>query len=182
MRIAAVDLETTDLKAFMGILLCGSFQSIDLTGKQKPVTLSLDLDKNDIFNPDPDKALAVALRDKIESYNMIVTWNGKLFDIPFLNSRLMFHGERPVHVQFHLDLMYYMAGSSNRVGSRKLVSAQQFLRIPEQKTVLDWEVWKRAMRGDAVAMKEVVRHCEIDVRVLAQAYWRLLPSVANIHR
>ena len=183
MRIAAVDLETTDLKANMGILLCGSFQDILVEGRYpKPSTLSLKTTDSDVYDPDPDKALAVALRNKIESYTMIVTWNGKLFDIPFLNSRLMFHHERPVRVQFHLDCMLYMAGSSNRVGSRKLISAQQFFRIKEQKTGLDWEVWKRAMKGDTQAMKEVTRHCEVDVTVLAKAYWRLLPFVSTIHR
>lgn len=183
MRIAAFDLETTDLKANMGILLCGAFQPIVEEGKYpKPQTLSLKLADSDVYDPDPDKALAVALRDKIESYHMIVSWNGKMFDIPFLNSRLMFHNERPVRPQFHLDLMWYMAGSSNRVGSRKLMSAQQFFRIPETKTSLDWEVWKRAMKGDTKAMKEVTHHCEIDVTVLAKAYWRLIPFVSTIHR
>ena len=54
--------------------------------------------------------------------------------------------------------------------------------IEEQKTRLDWDVWKRAMRGDKEGLDEVVRHCEIDVRVLAEAYWRLLPYVRNFHK
>lgn len=190
MRIAAVDLETTDLKAFMGIVLCGSFQEIVAPGyygnhhdtPPKPRTLRLERGRGNRFNPNPDKKLAVALRDEIESYNMIVTWNGKMFDIPFLNARLLAHGERPVHPQFHLDLMYYAGGVSNKIGSRKLKNVQQFLKLPDEKTEIDWDVWKRAALGEKEAMIEVINHCEFDVRVLAEAYWKLLPSVSTIHR
>ena len=79
-------------------------------------------------------------------------------------------------------MMWYAAGSSNRIGSRKLASVQQFLQLQNEKTGLDWDVWKRAMRGDKKAMKQVVQHCEIDVAALAEAYWRLLPSVPTLHR
>jgi len=182
MRVAAVDLETTDLKAFMGTLLCGSFQPIDPGGPDPTYTKALSFPLIDAFDPNPDRELAVRIRDEIEQYNLIVTWNGKMFDIPFLNARLLFHKERPVRPQFHLDLMYYAGYSANRIGSKKLASVQQFLQITEQKTALDWEIWKRAGKGDPEALAEVVHHCEIDVRVLAEAYWRLLPYVRNLHR
>ena len=183
MRIAAVDLETTNLKAMMGILLCGSFLAIGADGPEgPPSTYGLRLDATNPYDPDPDYSLAVDLRDEIERYNLIVTWNGKMFDIPFLNARLLFHRERPVAPQFHVDLMYYAGYSANRIGSKRLISVQQFLQLPHEKTALDWEVWKRAARGDPSAMSSVVTHCEADVTVLAEAWPRLLPYVKNIHR
>ena len=80
--------------------------------------------------------------------------------------------------------MYYAGGISNRIGSRRLISVQQFLGInPEEgKTPLTWDTWKSAMRGSPKAMKDVVKHCEMDVLVLTRAYWSLLPYIANIHR
>lgn len=183
MRVAAFDLETTDLKAFMGTLLCGSFQEIDSFGGTHPRTYTIQIEPpENPFDPNPDKAIAVAIRDEVEKYNLVLSWNGKMFDVPFLNARLLFHHERPVRPQFHLDLMYYAGYSSNRIGSKRLASVQQFLGIEEQKTGLDWDIWKAASKGDPVALSEVVRHCEIDVRVLAEAYWRLLPYVRNLHK
>ena len=188
MRIASFDIETTDLRANMGTLLCASFHEIVPPGyygnhhdtPNKPYTFVVE--STFVGDPNPDKALAIALRDEIEKYNAIVTWNGKMFDIPFLNARLLFHRERPVRPQFHIDAMYYAGSSSNRIGSRRLASVQQFLQLPDEKTSLDWDVWKAATRGDKKALKYIVKHCEIDVKVLSDAYWRLLPYIANIHK
>ena len=84
--------------------------------------------------------------------------------------------------QFHIDAMYYAGSSSNRIGSRRLASVQQFLGLDLEKTSLDWDIRTAATRGDKKALKYIVKHCEIDVQVLTEAYWRLLPYIANIHR
>ena len=190
MRIVSYDLETTDLRANMGIILCASFQEIVPPGyygnhhdtPPRPYTFKLEVNDSNRYDPDPDKELAIAIREELKKYNAAVCWNGKMFDRPFLNSRLLFHGEEPWNPQFHIDAMYYAGGTSNRIGSRRLASVQQFLQLENEKPALDWAIWKRAMRGDKAAMKEVVRHCEIDVGALAEAYWRLLPFISNIHR
>jgi len=151
MRIASFDIETTDLRANMGTLLCASFHEIVPPGyygnhhdtPNKPYTFVVE----DTFvgDPNPDKSLAVTLRDEVEKYNAIVTWNGKMFDVPFLNARLLFHKERPVRPQFHIDAMYYAGSSSNRIGSRRLASVQQFLGLEFEKTSLDSEVYREAL-------------------------------------
>jgi hypothetical protein len=41
---------------------------------------------------------------------------------------------------------------------------------------------QRARFGDEAALKEVITHCEMDVRILSEVYWKLLPRVRNIHR
>tara|TARA_Y100000310_G_scaffold336735_1_gene422075 strand:- start:2638 stop:3195 length:558 start_codon:yes stop_codon:yes gene_type:complete len=182
MRICAVDLETTDLKAMMGTLLCGSFQPIIPPEYGAPEAYTIHIvAKKHSKDPNPDKQLAMMLRDEIERYDEIVTWNGKMFDVPFLNARLLKHNERPVRPRFHLDLMYKAGYSANRIGSKKLVNVQKFLDLAESKTDIDWDVWKMAMRGDDTALAEVIYHCEQDVRVLAEVYWRLLPYVKNLH-
>jgi len=78
--------------------------------------------------------------------------------------------------------MWYAGGSSNRIGSKKLINVQKFLGLTESKTQISWEDWQEAGAGEPKAFREVVTHCQQDVKVLAQTYWRLLPSVANIHR
>ena len=82
MRIASFDIETTDLKANMGIILCASFHEIVPPGYysthhdtlNKPYTIKLKIE--DPFDPNPDKELVIAIRDEIEKYNGIVSWNG----------------------------------------------------------------------------------------------------------
>lgn len=184
MRIVAFDLETTDLKGLFGRVLCCSFVSIGAEpgSMGDPYTMRLDArpwkDKDSIS----DRRLVVAIRDELEKYNMVVGWNSKLFDMPFLNARLAKYGERPCRPQFHLDPMYQARGGQLRIGSSKLVNVQKFFGLPNEKTEISWEDWQRAAQGDKAAMEVVVYHCEQDVKVLAEAYWRLLPMVSNIHR
>ena len=183
MRIVAFDLETTDLKALMGRLLCCSFYPITTeNARVRPYTFRADRAPWKLKDPIDDSKLAIAIRDELEKYHMIVSWNGKLFDAPFLNARLLKARERPLRAQLHLDAMWYAGGSSNRIGSKKLVNVQKFLGLPEEKTAITWENWQRAALGATKSFDEVVHHCEMDVRVLAGAYWRLLPNVATIHR
>jgi uncharacterized protein YprB with RNaseH-like and TPR domain len=128
-----------------------------------------------------DSKLCVAIANELSKYNCIVTWNGKQFDVPFLNARLAKYGFPAFKPQFHIDLMYYAGGVSMRIGSRKLLNVQKFLGLEDEKTDMKWETWQLAATGNKKAMDSVVEHCEQDVKVLAQAYDRMINLVANIH-
>lgn len=183
MRVAAFDLETTDLKALMGRILCCSFAEIRYGHKPRVWTFRSDRAPWQDKDPISDKKLVCAIRDELEKYDVIVGWNSKLFDLPFLQARLLANGEtRRVSPHWHLDLMWNAGGSSNRIGSRKLVNVQKFLQLPESKTDIDWATWQRAANGDGKAMNKIIHHCQQDVKVLEQAYWKLLPSVTRLER
>jgi DNA polymerase elongation subunit (family B) len=182
MRIVAWDLETSDLKALMGRIFCCSFLPIIDGVESKPYTFHLHEGRFKGASKIDDSRLCTAIRDELEKYNCIVGWNSKLFDLPLLNARLAKHGSRPVRPQFHADMMWYAGGSSMRIGSRKLVNVQKYFKLGEEKTDIDWEVWQAVATGDTKAMKIVVEHCEADVKVLAEAYWKLLPYVSTLHR
>lgn len=183
MRVVAFDLETTNLGALMGRILCASFCPIGAEAQPlKPYTLRADEKRFRSRDKIDDAKLAAAVRDELEKYHLLVSWNGKLFDQPFLQARLTKAGLRLLKPQFHLDLMYQAKGGQRRIGSAKLVNVQKFLGLGEAKTEISWEQWQRAAAFDRAALDEVVKHCEQDVKVLAQAYWRLLDSVAVIHR
>lgn len=173
------DIETTDLKGLMGRILCCSFLD-GLTGEvttfradEKPWRGRSKID---------DGRLAVAIREELEKYTLIVGHNSKLFDIPFINARLAKAGERPVRVQWHLDTRWYLNSASMRVGSAKLENAQKFFELGEAKTPISWEQWQLAATLDKQAMDEVVVHCEQDVKVLAELVPHVLPYVSNLHR
>lgn len=178
MRVAFFDLETTDLSALMGRVLCCSVAGLEggvktLRGDRAPYRTEDAID---------DSKLVVAIRDTLEQADMVVGWNSKMFDIPFLNARLAKHGERPLRPHFNLDLMYYAGGTSMRIGSRKLDNVAKYFNFVNQKTPITWEDWQRAGAGDKNAMNQVVAHCEADILVLREAYDHLLPYVSTIHR
>jgi uncharacterized protein YprB with RNaseH-like and TPR domain len=185
MKIVAWDLETTDLKALMGRILCCSFHTIASDNPKeigKTKTVRLDYKPYRQEDPIDDSVLCEAIRDELEKYNCIVGWNSKLFDLPFLNARLAKAGLRQMQPQMHLDLMYYAGGVSLRIGSKKLVNVEKFFDVADGKTEISWEMWNRAAIGDKKAMAEVVHHCEQDVKVLSQVYWKMICNVKNLHR
>lgn len=166
----------------MGRILCASFVPILSDRKAKPYTFRLDDKAYRSKSRIDDGKLCVAIRDELEKYHLIVGWNSKLFDAAFLNARLAKIDERPLRAQLHLDLMYYAGGGSMRIGSKKLVNVQKYFNLTEAKTEISWDHWNLAAGGDASSLNEVVKHCEADVKVLTEAYWKLLPHVANLHR
>lgn len=180
MKIVGFDLECTSLSGMIGRILCCSFK--DITPDQNTKVRTFRADKPPYRQKDivDDGKLAVAIRDELESYNIIVGHNSKLFDVKFLNARLLKIGERPLRPTWHVDTMWIVR-SKFRISS-KLANVQQFLGLPDAKTPIEWDQWARGAAFDAKAMNEIVTHCEQDVKVLEQAYWKLLPSIARLEK
>lgn len=180
MKIAFFDIETTDLKALMGRVLSCTILPLDsddytvIRGDEKPYRGKSKID---------DSKVVQGIKEELDKYNMVVGWNSKMFDIPFINARLAKHGLAPVTPQFHLDLMWYAKGSSMRIGSARLDNVQKFL-APDgnAKTPISWEKWQLASTFDKEAMDEVIEHNVADVFVTRDMYHHLLPYVRNIHR
>ena len=92
MQIVAWDLECSSLSGMMGRILCSGFKEIlppQHAKRIKPYMFRLDDERfatDDVIN---DLKLATAIRDELESYDIIVAHNGILFDRKFLNARLM---------------------------------------------------------------------------------------------
>lgn len=172
------DLESTDLAASFGRILCASFATLDedpytFRGDRKPYVGKTKID---------DSRLVKAVRDELEGADMIVGWNSKLFDGPMINARLAKAGERPLmlgekHGVRHLDLMWYSGGQSMRIGSKRLDNVQKFFGSDHAKTPLDPETWALAATGDRPSMDGVVEHCESDVLVLRDLWPHLASHV-----
>lgn len=173
------DLETTGLTAIMGRLLVCSF------GDSWGNITTYRVDETNRKSPIDDRELAVKIRDYIEEHaDILCGWNSKLFDVPFLNARLLRWGERPLHKDIkHIDLMYFARGQFVKIGSSKLVNVQKFTPETENaKTDVDWDTWQLAGLGDKDAMKYVIDHCEADILVLRDVFGQLKKHIANIHR
>lgn len=181
MRVGLFDLECTSLSGMIGRILCCSFKETK-HGVKTPVYTFRGDDKRFRNTKDlvDDSKLVIAIRDELEKFNVIVAHNGKLFDRKFLNARLLKCGERPLKPTFFIDTMWIVR-SHLRISS-KLMNVQQFLGLPDEKTPISWDNWMRAGAFDKKAMDEVVHHCEQDVRVLEEAYWKLLPHMREVRK
>lgn len=129
-----------------------------------------------------DHDLVVAIRDALSEYDIWVTWNGKLFDVPVLNGRLRFWGERPLPKVMHIDAMYGASGGSMRIGRRSLQSVSEYFDVPNRKTPLNVRTWDLAMSGSAEAYDLIAEHGHADVLVTRDVFNHLKPQFQTIQR
>jgi hypothetical protein len=127
-----------------------------------------------------DNKLALAIKEDLEGADAIIGHNSKLFDRKFLNARLIKGGHDPLKSQWHIDTMWIVR-THLRISS-KLANVQAFLGLPDEKTEITWDDWMRGQGMDSRAISEIETHCIQDVKVLEQAYWKLLPYMREIRR
>ncbi len=100
----------------------------------------------------------------IKNYSMIVTFNGRCFDLPFL--KLTF----PVELdQFHVDLRFFMKRLGYTGGLKKIEKQMGITRSDEIDEVDGLEavrLWKKYERGDEQALKKLVAYNASDVENL----------------
>ena len=134
---------------------------------------------DDITN---DKELVRSIRDHLNDQDIWVTWNGKLFDVPVLNGRLIFHGLEPLRNKMHIDLMYKATGSSVRIGRRSLLSVSEYFGVANRKTPLTVSIWDAAMAGKPGAYELIAEHGSADVLVTRDVFNVLKPQIGNVQR
>lgn len=186
MKLAVVDLETTSLRADAGFLLCGGV--LPLGGK--PTVVGLRDSGVGASRQVVDKRLVVCLRDLLEQFDGWVTWNGLLFDLPYLNDRLLLVGERPLEKRLArgLDMMYHARAGKSTFTSSRLDWVARALRCPYRKTDLDIAVWKEAeaeaLRGfqHHAAYDKIVVHNAWDLRVTEYVFHKLKTRIQTISK
>lgn len=173
-KIIMWDLETTNLNANYGYILCGGWKELGVgKAKCKNITQFPQFKKKRTN----DRDLVIHLRDVLSEADMWVTWYGSRFDVPYLNSRLLYHGEDPLPPIPHID-GWRVARWKMKLNSNRLQSVTQFLGLEEKTPILP-QMWIDAMAGDRRAIRYVVEHCLQDVVVLEQVYERIKPLITD---
>jgi len=129
-----------------------------------------------------DKALVKSIRDELVKYDIWVTWNGILFDVPVLNGRLIYHGLEPLPPTMHIDAMYKATGGSVRIGRRSLQSVSEYFGVENKKTPLTVREWDKAMAGSEEAYEKIAEHGHADVLVTRDVFRVLKPQVRRVER
>jgi uncharacterized protein YprB with RNaseH-like and TPR domain len=165
--VLVLDLETTDLEADRGVILCCSYES----SKEPGVVRTL---RQDRLNPQwrkgdrgNDKALVKAIMKLVGEHDVIVAHNGTRFDLPMLRTRALRWHLPPLKDVKIVDPCS-IAWRKFRLRTNRLGAVADFLGIKDKKTPLDMSVWAAAtLRGDKRSMNLIVKHCEADIRVLS---------------
>jgi len=182
-RVAYFDLETHDLKPEFGPIICASVLDSG-SGEMKTFRMDSYRRRKKAKDFNDDRALAVDLRDYLETFHVTAGWFSKGFDLSHLRSRLVYHGERPLKEMLHVDANWYFRGWRGlKPMSSKLKHVSQFFGFEEKPDVKP-EVWMAAKQGNKVALDEVCERCEADVRITAAITEKAfdLGLIKNINR
>lgn len=162
MRAVSFDLETTNLNANFGVILCACIKPFD--GKVK--TFRGDAYKSWKDRRSDDSELCRAIYKELEQYDIWIAHNGNNFDVPFLRTRLMKAGVRMVQPKLvdpvRLSRRYL------KLGYNSLEQVAGHFGI-YGKTTVAGDHWMRAsLDGDRKSMNYIVEHCIADVEMLEE--------------
>ena len=169
-KLVFVDLESTGLRGDYNSVLCVSFKAFG----RKPYTLS-------ITKPGNDQGVVYAAKRELERYSCWVTYYGKGFDLPFLNTRLLKWGLDPITPKPHIDL-YYSLKYRLLTGRKSQGHLLSWLNTPENKMTVGADVWTMASGGNTDSIATLRTRCESDVKGLEHLYRRTSHLIRDITR
>jgi len=186
-KIGVLDVETTGLWADFGYVLVAIIKDIE-TNKYEVFRLDETPSYRNIKNRQSpqfwrriDYEILKRIREQYEQYDIIVHFNGRNFDIKFLNTRLVKNGLPVLPEMKQLDI-YQIARSKLRLRSKRLSALKEFLEIDEEESGHKWEYWQMAANGIGVGFDFVVEHCKKDVDRLAQITRRMKAYINYIRK
>lgn len=180
-RIGYLDIESDGLKTDFATMLTWAI-------KEKGGLVRSDaILKRELFEGQYDKRIVQSCINEMKKYDIICTYFGSRFDIPFLRTKALHYGiefpgyiieahttktgteiQRYVPELYHWDLFYTVKSKLN-LSSKSLANACDYLGI-KGKTPLDKEIWRQAKYGEPKAIKKVLYHNTQDVIILEKLH------------
>lgn len=188
MQFAIVDIESTGLKSDKGFVLCAGVKGLGQPAK----VIGLHTEGFGPSRYQRDKKVISALRTEMLKYDGWITWNGLLYDLPFIDDRLTICGLPPIEKRFArgLDVMWMARTGKSTLTSSRLDWVAKTLKCPYKKTPLDMvPTWQDAEEEAAHNFREgrdnynqIVDHCEWDLQVTEWVYNKLRNRIQTISK
>ena len=171
-KILLLDIETSSLEADAGIVVGAGL--VTEAGKTEYLEAKRTREEKTLLNN---------LLKRLETFDTIVTWSGRGFDIPYLTTRLLKHSidPTPIIAKQHLDLNEVVR-SRLRLTFTYLDHVCDFFGIRREKGPMGLEVpqlFVKSLEGDQNALKMIRDHCLDDLRVTREVFLKLRPLIGS---
>lgn len=131
-------------------------------------------DQRNSENVRDDKELVQVIRDLLDEADIILTQNGKRFDVKKLNYRMLVHEIKPPSSYKHIDTLV-IAKSKFGFDSNKLAHMTELLckkhKKLSHKKFPGFELWKACLADNPEAWKEMQEYNQVDVLSLEELYF-----------
>lgn len=166
-----VDIEATGLRGDYNSVLVVSIKHYG----EVPNTVKVNQAGN-------DKGVVRDAKELLEEADCWVTYYGKGFDIPMLNTRLLRHHLAPIDKRPHIDL-YYTLKANLLTARRSQGHLLDWLDAEQKKMSVSAEDWNRILHDtNGPTMKTMVKRCESDVAGLENLYNKTKHVINEIKR
>ena len=120
-----------------------------------------------------EKKILKAMRADFEKADLLVSYNGRMFDVPFAGTRLLEMGLPPLPKKHHSDLYLSIKGKL-RMSGKSMGAVGSLLSLGEDKMHVGQKAWRERDIATLVA------RCESDVLLLEQLYHRVKHLIFTI--
>lgn len=167
-RICFFDIESTGLKGDYNSIIVVSIKPY----QGNPITYSIKQVGN-------DKGVVHKAADLLNSFDCWVSYYGKGFDVPMLNTRLLKWKQEPLKKRHHID-MYYSLKSHILTGRRSQGHLLNWLGTEEQKMSVGADAWSEIGFKLEEHLPIMITRCESDVKGLQDLYDRTKHLIRDI--
>lgn len=194
-KILALDIETAPMEVYIwGLgkqfvsenqinkdwsILCWAAKWLD-----KPNSNLMSQSLKGAKNPRNDLPILRRIYNLINSADILVTQNGKSFDLKKLNARFIIHGFKPVMKVRHIDTLVinrkHFGFTSNKLGYLSKTLNLNYKKL-EQKEFVGLESWKECLKGNRRAWREMELYNKYDVLALEALYKKVYPWDSGIN-
>jgi hypothetical protein len=123
------------------------------------------------------EVMVTAAHHLLDEADVVVHYNGKKFDIPWLNTEFMRYGLEPPAPFKEVDLLRVVR--QGRFPSNKLDAIAKELGLVGKVKHDGHVLWIKCLLGDPAAWKQMKKYNIQDVRLTEEVYHRLLPWIKN---
>lgn len=163
-----LDIESTNLKADYGTCLVASIKPYG-----SPVQTWTS-------RPGFDKGLLEEVSRELNNYVVWVTFYGRRFDVPFIQSRLVRHCLPPLPKRHHIDI-WQVVKQGTCISRRNQAHLLEWFDLGERKMSLGPDVWAEVAENPK-NVGVLKKRCESDVKGLEQLYDRTKHLIGEITR
>lgn len=131
-------------------------------------------------NPNNDKQVCLEIQKILKDADVIVTQNGKRFDIPVINTRMAKYGLPAISKTIkHIDTKNVFKANYSAYDNKLNTIAETF----GCETKLEnggWQLWMDMYKNKPASKKLMERYCKQDVLVTEQVFNAMLPVITTL--
>jgi len=122
-----------------------------------------------------DRRIVESLREILNKADIVISFNGKKFDQPYLNTRCLTYGLPPIHPYREIDL-YEIAKKQFKFSSSSLNAICRQLGLGSKDDVT-WANFKGAVEGNLDDLFILEDYCCRDTELTEQLYYKMRPWI-----